>query len=78
MGGAWIIEDDYRINRCKIELLSNQWIHNTVIAAEAITMLDLVTTVVRNVGVNESGKLKVFTNCKIVRDLLTSERIKAS
>ena len=24
MGGAWTIKDDYRINRCKREILSNQ------------------------------------------------------
>ena len=41
-------------------------------------MLDLVTTVVRNTGVNESGKLKACTDCKIVSDLLTFDRIKAS
>ena len=52
MTGAWIIEDDYRINRCKSEWVSNQWIQNTVIAAEAMIMLDLVTTVVK-IGANE-------------------------
>ena len=26
IGGAWIIEEDYRINRCKSELVYNQWI----------------------------------------------------
>ena len=53
MGGAWIIKDNYRINRRKSKLVSNQWTQNTVIATEAITTLDLVTTVVRNIGVNE-------------------------
>ena len=72
MGGTWIIEEDYRINRCKSELVSNQWMHTTVIAAEAITMLDLVTAVVRNIVVNESGNLKACTDCKIVSDTLTS------
>ena len=41
-------------------------------------MLDLITTVVRNTGANESGKLKVCTDCKIVSDMLSLERIKAS
>ena len=31
-----------------------------------------------NVGVNEYGKLKVRTDCKIVSDVLTLDRIKAS
>ena len=41
MGGLWLIEDDYRINRYKIELVCDQWMHNTVIASEAIETLDL-------------------------------------
>ena len=47
MSEAWTIEDDYRINRCKSEIVSNQWMYNAVIAAEAITILDLVNTVVK-------------------------------
>ena len=78
MGGACIIEDDYIINRCESELVSNEWTHNTVIAAEAITMLCLVKKIVRNVGVNESGKRKACTDCEIVSDMLTLDKIKAS
>ena len=44
--------------------MSNQWIHDEVIAAEAITTLNLVNTVVRNIWVNESGKLKVHAIVK--------------
>ena len=50
MGGTWIIEDDYRINKCKGVLVSNQWINNTVMAAEAFITLDLVTTIVKMWG----------------------------
>ena len=60
------------------ELVSNQCAHNTVIAAEAITTLDIVSTLVRNVGVIESGKLTACTDCKIVSDMLTLDRIKTS
>ena len=62
MVGVRIIEDNYRINRCKSELLSSQWMHNSVIVTETITTLDLITAVVRNIGANESGKLKKFTD----------------
>ena len=47
MSGVWIIEDDYRINRCNSELVSNQWMQNPVIATEEIITLDLVTTVAK-------------------------------
>ena len=78
MEGAYIIEDDHRINRFKSELVSDQWTHDVVIAAEAITTLCLVTTVVRNIGANESGKIKACTDCKIVSYILTLDRTKAS
>ena len=78
MGRAWIIQDDYRINKCKVVLISNQWINNTFIEAEALITLDLVTTVVRNIVTEEGGKLKLFTDCKITCDLLTLDRIKAN
>ena len=47
-------------------------------AVDAIIVLDLVTIVVKNIGANESGKLKVFTDCKIASDVITLDRIKAS
>ena len=40
--------------------------------------LDLVTMVVKNIGVKEHGRLRVHTDCKVVCDLLTLKRIKAS
>ena len=46
--------------------------------AETTIMLDLVTTVVRNIGANESGKLKVFADFKTTSDMLTLDSIKAS
>ena len=51
---------------------------NAAIAAEATTVLDLVTMVVKNVVANEHGRLKVQTDCKVVCDLLVSERTKSS
>ena len=51
MAGAWTIEDDYKINRCQSESLSNQWTKNTAIAVEAITTLDLLSIWVTNLKV---------------------------
>ena len=59
-------------------LISNQWINNTVMTTEALIMLDLVATVVRNIGAKERGKLKVCANCKVMCDVLTLDIIKAS
>ena len=78
MAGVWTIEDDCRINRCKNELVSNQWKQNTGLVAEAMTMTDLVIIVVKNTGVNEHGKLKVCADYKIVSDILLLDIIKAS
>ena len=47
MAGAWKIEDDCKINRCQSELFSNRWTQNADIAADAIAMLDIATTVVK-------------------------------
>ena len=47
-------------------------------AAEALIILDLVATVVRNVGAKQRGKFKVYTDCKVTCDVLTLDRIKAS
>ena len=46
--------------------------------AEAIITLDLATTVVRNIGVNENGKLKAFVDCEMISDMLTLDRTKTS
>ena len=78
MEWLWLIEDDYRINRSKNKIVSNQWMQNVAIATEAITILDLVDTVINNIGGNESGKIAVCNDCKIVNDMLTLDRIKAS
>ena len=78
MGGMWIIEDDYIIKRVKSELVSNQWMHNMVIVTEVTIILYLVNTVVRNIGANESGNIKAYTNCKKLSNVLASERTKAS
>ena len=51
---------------------------NAVVAAEDITTLGIVRTVAKNIGVNECRKLKVHADCKIVSDMLTLDRIKAS
>ena len=51
---------------------------NADIATEAIAILDLACAVINNIGANESGKIKVHTDCKIVSDMLISDRIKAS
>ena len=59
-------------------MLSNQWTQNTAIAVEATITLDLVTTVIKKLGVNECGRLKVCTDYKMVSDLLALDRIKAS
>ena len=59
-------------------VVSNQWINNAVMAAEAMIMLDLVTTVVRIIGTKGRGKLKVFTDCKAMCDVLILDRTKAS
>ena len=57
---------------------SNEWIHSTAIAAEAIIILNLVTTMVQNIGTEEEGLLKVCTDCKVVHESLITERLKAS
>ena len=49
-----------------------------VVAAEALIMLDLVATVVRNIEAKEREKLKVFTDCKVTCDVLILDGIKAS
>ena len=41
-------------------------------------ILELVTIVVKNVGVNECGRLKAHADCKIVSDLITLDRIKVN
>ena len=58
--------------------MPNQWKPNTVMAAEALTILDLVATVVSNLGAKKKGKLKVCTDCKVTCDVLMLDRIKAS
>ena len=78
MEGAWIIEDVYLINKSEGAVVSNQWKHNTAMAAEALTIFDLVATVVRNLGATKKGKLKVCTDCKVICDVLMLDRIKSS
>ena len=41
-------------------------------------MIDLAATVIRNIGAKQSGKLKVFTDCKAMCDVLTLDRTRAS
>ena len=68
--GACIIEDVCRINKSEGGIASNQWKYNTAMAAEALTMLDLVATVVNNLGATKKGLLKVHTDCKVTCDNL--------
>ena len=41
-------------------------------------MLDFVDTVTNNIGANERGNVKVCTYYKIISDILTLDRMKAS
>ena len=50
---------------------------NTVIAAEETITLDLVMIVLKNVGLDDYGMLKVHADCKVVCDLLIAKRSKA-
>ena len=50
MAGAWIIEDEHKTGICQIEVWSNKLMQNTVIAVEALIILDLVTIVVQKIG----------------------------
>ena len=77
-GGAQIVEDVCRINKSDRVVVSNQWKHNVVMAAEALTMLDLVATLVSNLGATKKGRLKVHTECKVTCDVLMLDRTKAS
>ena len=51
---------------------------NTAIAAEVLITLDLVKTVVQNIVPDGYGFLKERTDCKVVYELLTDERLKSS
>ena len=48
------------------------------VVTEEIITLDLVTTLVRCIGVNKSGKLQLFAYCKMISDMLKYDRIKTS
>ena len=68
----------HRIHKKEGDVVSNQWRHNTEIAAEAVTILDLVTALVNNLGVTKKGRLKVYSDCKVTCDILTLNKIKES
>ena len=45
---------------------SNKRINTTAVATQALIKLDLVKTVVQNIGQLDAGLLKMHTDCKVV------------
>ena len=78
VAGAWMIEDTYNIVSEQNTLWSNKWMQNTAVAAEALIILDLVKTVAQNIGKYDDGLLNMHTDCKVVWEMLTADRLKAS
>ena len=50
---------------------------NTAMSAKSLITLDLVTTVMQNIGTEYDGLLEVHTDCKVAHELLTAERLKS-
>ena len=70
MQGVWTIEDEHKIARFQSEWWSNKCTHNEAIASEATIILDLVTTVAKNIWLDDYWMLKVCADFKVVCDLL--------
>ena len=78
MAGVWKIEDVHECAPMSDSVRSRNWRKNKAMAAEAITLLDLVKAVEHNVRGYDEGKIITHIDCRKVWEFLTCEQVKSS
>ena len=66
MGAIWIISTDDDSEEDSDKIWSNQQTNNTIIAAEAIVVCNLIRTICENTKYSREGRVEVFCDCERV------------
>ena len=78
MQRSWTKNDNFDIVSEESSMWSNKWKHNIDVTAEDLIVLDLVRIVAQNMMHGNEGALKIHLYCKVVWEILTTNRLKSS
>ena len=78
MTRLWIIEDSYELISARNSMQHRNWKKNEALDTKALTVLDLVDTVVKMIKVVSEGKISMFIDCRKSWELITLETLKSS